>query len=127
MLGKLRCPMGVFAVLGNHDFSVRNALGIRRHQHLHRAVADALRNEGIRVLDASDPAHPAEFAYADTWAGPSGGYNGVWETCPFFSSGTIIATLGKEIRYLDMVLLLLEIDVGREACARPNPAVHPRV
>jgi len=48
--------------------------------------------EGIRVLDASDPAHPAEFAYADTWAGPSGDYNGVWETCPFFPSGTIIAS-----------------------------------
>jgi choice-of-anchor B domain-containing protein len=48
--------------------------------------------EGIRILDASDPAHPAEFAYADTWAGPSGDYNGVWETCPFFPSGTIIAS-----------------------------------
>ena len=48
--------------------------------------------EGIRLLDASDPAHPAEWAYADTWAGPSGDYNGVWETCPFFPSGTIIAS-----------------------------------
>ncbi len=50
VLGRLRCPFGVFAVLGNHDFSVRNALGIRRHQHLHRAVADALKDQGIRVL-----------------------------------------------------------------------------
>lgn len=49
-LGKLRAPMGVFAVLGNHDFSVRNALGIRRYQHLHSAIADALRGQGIRVL-----------------------------------------------------------------------------
>ena len=48
--------------------------------------------EGIRVLDASDPGHPAEWAYADTWAGPSGDYEGVWETCPFFPSGTIIAS-----------------------------------
>jgi choice-of-anchor B domain-containing protein len=48
--------------------------------------------EGIRVLDASDPAHPAEWAYADTWPGPSGDYEGVWETCPFFPSGTIIAS-----------------------------------
>jgi choice-of-anchor B domain-containing protein len=48
--------------------------------------------EGIRVLDLSDPAHPAEFAYADSYAGPSGGYSGVWEVCPFFPSGTVIAS-----------------------------------
>ncbi len=43
-------PHGVFAVLGNHDFSVRNALGFRRYRHLHRAVASALSSHGIRVL-----------------------------------------------------------------------------
>ena len=46
----LRAPLGVFAVLGNHDFSVRNALGIRRYKGLHQAVADALGAEGVRVL-----------------------------------------------------------------------------
>jgi predicted MPP superfamily phosphohydrolase len=50
VLGQLRAAHGVYAVLGNHDFSVRNALGFRRYRHLHRAVADALRGEGIRVL-----------------------------------------------------------------------------
>ncbi len=50
VLGRLSSPLGVFAVLGNHDFSVRNALGIRRHRHLHRAVAQALSTHGIRVL-----------------------------------------------------------------------------
>lgn len=50
VLGRLRAPCGVFAVLGNHDYSVRNALGIRRHRHLHHAVADALALRGIRVL-----------------------------------------------------------------------------
>jgi predicted MPP superfamily phosphohydrolase len=49
-LGKLQAPLGVYAVLGNHDFSVRNALGIRRYRHLHRAIADALAEKGIRVL-----------------------------------------------------------------------------
>ena len=49
-VARLRAPHGVFAVLGNHDFSVRNALGIRRHRHLHRAVADALSGAGARVL-----------------------------------------------------------------------------
>ncbi len=50
VLGGLTAPQGVFAVLGNHDFSVRNALGIRRYRHLHRAVGDALAARGIRVL-----------------------------------------------------------------------------
>jgi choice-of-anchor B domain-containing protein len=48
--------------------------------------------EGIRVLDLSDPAHPAEFASADSYPGRSGGYAGVWEVCPFFPSGTVIAS-----------------------------------
>lgn len=50
VLGRLSAPHGVFAVLGNHDFSVRNALGIRRYRHLHQAVATALTARGIRVL-----------------------------------------------------------------------------
>lgn len=50
MLGRLEAPLGVYAVLGNHDFSVRNALGMRRYRRLHRAVAHALAEQGIRVL-----------------------------------------------------------------------------
>jgi predicted MPP superfamily phosphohydrolase len=50
ILSRLRAPAGVFAVLGNHDFSVRNALGRRRFKDLHRAVAAALVARGIRVL-----------------------------------------------------------------------------
>jgi predicted MPP superfamily phosphohydrolase len=49
-LGRLTAPCGVFAVLGNHDYSVRNALGWRRYRHLHRAVTEALVGRGIRVL-----------------------------------------------------------------------------
>jgi predicted MPP superfamily phosphohydrolase len=49
-LGRLSAPAGVYAVLGNHDFSVRNALGFRRYKHLHRAVARALSAQSIRVL-----------------------------------------------------------------------------
>jgi predicted MPP superfamily phosphohydrolase len=50
ILGRLKASAGVYAVLGNHDFSVRNALGIRRYRHLHRAVTRALTAQGIRVL-----------------------------------------------------------------------------
>lgn len=49
-LGRLTAPAGVYAVLGNHDFSVRNSLGFRRFRHLHRKVAAALTAQGIRVL-----------------------------------------------------------------------------
>jgi uncharacterized protein len=47
---RLAAPHGVYAVLGNHDYSIRNALGIRRHRHLHRVVEGALAGEGVRVL-----------------------------------------------------------------------------
>jgi uncharacterized protein len=50
LLGRMRAPQGVFAVLGNHDFSVRNAMGFRRFRGLGQAVADALQSQGIRVL-----------------------------------------------------------------------------
>jgi hypothetical protein len=46
----LRAPLGVFAVLGNHDFSVHNARGVRRYPGLDRAVAEALGAEGVTVL-----------------------------------------------------------------------------
>jgi uncharacterized protein len=46
----LSAPLGVFAVLGNHDFSVHNARGVRRHPALYREVADALGAEGVTVL-----------------------------------------------------------------------------
>jgi predicted MPP superfamily phosphohydrolase len=36
--------------LGNHDHSIRNSLGVRRHRDLARAVTDALTGRGIRVL-----------------------------------------------------------------------------
>lgn len=50
ILGRLKAPLGVFAVLGNHDYSVRNALGLRRYRGLHQAVHDSLAQQGITVL-----------------------------------------------------------------------------
>src|SRR4051812_13799050 len=42
---------GVYAVLGNHDHSIRNALGIRRYKDLAGVIVEALHARGIRVLD----------------------------------------------------------------------------
>lgn len=50
LLSQLRAPLGVFAVLGNHDYAVRNALGIRRYPTLYRRVDESLIRRGIRVL-----------------------------------------------------------------------------
>jgi choice-of-anchor B domain-containing protein len=49
--------------------------------------------EGIRILDISDPAHPAEFGWADSYVGqaPAWFYS-VWEVCPYFPSGIVIAS-----------------------------------
>ncbi len=50
MLSELQAPLGVFAVLGNHDHAVRNAWGLRRYPTLHRKIAASLERHGIRVL-----------------------------------------------------------------------------
>src|SRR5262249_18610876 len=49
-LARLRAPLGVYAVLGNHDYSVRNSFGVRRYPDLHIKVAEALSQRGIYVL-----------------------------------------------------------------------------
>ncbi len=46
--------------------------------------------EGLRVVDIADPRIPVEVGYYDTFAGPSGGFSGLWSACPYFPSGKII-------------------------------------
>jgi len=46
----LQAPLGVFAVLGNHDFAVHTARGVRRYPDLDREITDALGAEGVQVL-----------------------------------------------------------------------------
>jgi predicted MPP superfamily phosphohydrolase len=50
MLSHLKAPLGVYAVLGNHDHAVRNAWGLRSYPMLHRKIATSLERHGIRVL-----------------------------------------------------------------------------
>jgi predicted MPP superfamily phosphohydrolase len=84
----LKAPLGVFAVLGNHDFSVRNALGIRRHPRLHEAVADALGSEGVRVLRNESVRHERAggglivAGVDDLWSRESDPAAALGEGCP---------------------------------------------
>lgn len=90
-LGRLRAPLGVFAVLGNHDFSVRNALGWRRHRGLHKAVTEALESHGVRVLRNEsavikrDGASLQVAGIDDLWSGecdPDAALKGLCERSP---------------------------------------------
>ncbi len=46
----LKAPLGVYGVLGNHDFSVHTPRGLRKFAGLHQAITDALEAEGVSVL-----------------------------------------------------------------------------
>jgi hypothetical protein len=79
-------PVEANAITSNPQAIVHNAHVMGNELYLSNYT------EGIRILDLEDPAHPAEFAWADSYPGPSGGYGGVWDVCPFFPSGTVIAS-----------------------------------
>lgn len=46
--------------------------------------------EGLRIIDFRDPRLPVEVGYYDTYAGPSGGFQGLWSACPYLPSGRIV-------------------------------------
>jgi choice-of-anchor B domain-containing protein len=52
---------------------------------------------GLRVLDISDPENPVEVGYFDTvpWD-ESVVFDGSWSNYPFFASGTVVVSSGKE-------------------------------
>ena len=79
-------PTQVNAITSNPQAIVHNARVKGNELYLSNYT------EGIRILDISDPVHPAEFAYADSWPGLSGGFWGVWDVYPYFPSGTVIAS-----------------------------------
>lgn len=91
-------PLRVFDLSDLSNPAIVNAFTCNPHAIVHnpRVAGGVLYlanyTEGVRALDLSDPVHPAEFAWADSWPGPSGGYSGVWEVYPFFPSGTVIAS-----------------------------------
>ncbi len=52
---------------------------------------------GLRILDVSDPENPKEVGFLDTvpWS-EEVTFDGSWSNYPFFESGTIVVTSGKE-------------------------------
>lgn len=85
--------------------------------------------EGIRLHDISDPAHPAEFAWADTWAGPSGGFCGAWEIAKL-PSGRVIASDRNSGLYLFRPIAdygLLRVKVVDAATDAPLAGVTVRL
>lgn len=65
---------------------------------------------GLRVLDVSDPLNPREVGYLDTvpWS-EEVEFDGSWSNYPFFESGTIVVSSGKEgvffVRYNPITLI----------------------
>ncbi len=54
-------------------------------------------NSGLRVLDITDPDAPREVGFLDTVPGPdSPSMNGSWSNYPFFESGIVVVTSGRE-------------------------------
>ncbi|HSG99588.1 MAG TPA: choice-of-anchor B family protein, partial [candidate division Zixibacteria bacterium] len=48
--------------------------------------------EGLRVWDVNDPNNPFEVGYFDTFTGSGYGYQGAWNTYPYYTSGRIIVS-----------------------------------
>jgi choice-of-anchor B domain-containing protein len=53
---------------------------------------------GLRILDVSDPLKPREVAFFDTvpYGDDTPGMGGSWSNYPFFGSGVVIVTSGRE-------------------------------
>ncbi|MDH5590415.1 MAG: choice-of-anchor B family protein [Gemmatimonadota bacterium] len=57
---------------------------------------------GLRVLDISDPGNPVNVGYFDTvpYGEDEPVFNGSWSNFPFFESGIVVVTSGKEGLFL---------------------------
>ena len=52
---------------------------------------------GLRIVDISNRSEPREVGFLDTVSGNDApGFDGSWSNYPFFDSGTIVVTSGKE-------------------------------
>ncbi len=53
---------------------------------------------GVRIVDVSDPVNPREIGYFDTVPGDNNkpGFGGSWSNYPYFKSGVLVVTSGRE-------------------------------
>ena len=53
---------------------------------------------GLRILDIQDPANPVEVGFFDTvpFGDNAAGFDGSWSNYPYFKSGNVIVTSGRE-------------------------------
>lgn len=123
-INNVMSPVLANAITSNPQAIVHNAHVLGNELYLSNYT------EGIRLLDISDPLHPAEFAWADSWPGVSGGFHGVWEVCPFFPSGTVIASdietglyVYRPIRDYGLVRVEVEAEgaIARGTCGVDGP------
>jgi choice-of-anchor B domain-containing protein len=59
-------------------------------------------NSGLRVLDVSDPLNPIPVGHFDTvpYGGDTPQMNGSWSNYPYFESGNVVVTSGREGLFL---------------------------
>ena len=59
-------------------------------------------NSGLRVLDVSDPLNPVPVGHFDTvpYGGDTPQMNGSWSNYPYFESGNVVVTSGREGLFL---------------------------
>lgn len=91
-VAELEDPQLVAEYLGTTSASDHNlyVVGDRMYQSNYRS--------GLRILDISDPVNPHEISYFDTvpYGTDTPGMNGSWSNYPFFESGVVIVTSGRE-------------------------------
>ena len=91
-VSRLDEPVLVTEFLGTTSATDHNLYIRGRYMYQSNYVA------GLRVIDVADPAHPRETGYLDTvpYGENAPGYAGSWSNYPYFPSGTIVVTSGRE-------------------------------
>ncbi len=75
-------------VFDNGNTSIGHNLYVKGNR-----LFEANYRSGLRVFDNTDPVHPTEIAYYDTWPDDDDAYfNGLWNNYPYFPSGTVIGS-----------------------------------
>jgi choice-of-anchor B domain-containing protein len=124
-ISTLAAPVQVGAVTSNPDAIVHNV-------HIAQDTAFCSNySEGVRLLDITDPATPAEFGYYDTFPGQPGSvFDGCWDVTPPYPSGVFIASDRQSGLYVMRPVPLygtLKLKVRDSATTDPVPGATARL